>query len=63
MQPDRTTFGLTRVLKEALNKWIPFMPFDKLRRAFDKLTTNGINILPFVLSPSAWLRTGLSKDL
>jgi hypothetical protein len=22
-------------LKEALNKWIPFVPFDKLRRAFD----------------------------
>jgi len=51
------------VLKESLNKWIPFMPFDKLRRAFDKpvlslvegLTTNGINPLPFVLS--------LSKDL
>jgi len=39
------------------------MPFDKLRRAFDKpvlslaegLTTKGINTLPFVLS--------LSKDL
>jgi hypothetical protein len=31
------------------------MPFDKLRRAFDKLTTNEINILPFVPS--------LSKDL
>jgi len=31
------------------------MPFDKLRRAFDKLTTNGIDRLPFVLS--------LSKDL
>jgi hypothetical protein len=49
--------------KEALNKWIPFMPFDRLRRAFDKLTTNGINTLPFVLSPSTRLRTGLSKDL
>jgi hypothetical protein len=24
------------MLMEALNKWIPFMPFDKLRRAFDK---------------------------
>jgi hypothetical protein len=35
-----------RALKEALNKWIPFMPFDELRRAFDKLTTNGINIVP-----------------
>jgi hypothetical protein len=31
------------------------MPFDKRRRAFDTLATNGINILPFVLS--------LSKDL
>jgi len=51
------------LLKETLNKLIPFMPFDKLRRAFDKpvlsraegFTTNGINPLPFVLS--------LSKDL
>jgi hypothetical protein len=40
-------------LKEALNKLIPFMPFDRLRRAFDKP----------VLSPSTRLRTGLSKDL
>ncbi len=53
--------------QEPLNKLIPFTPFDRLRRAFDKLppaaaragTTNGINRLPFVLSPS----TSLSKDL
>ncbi len=44
-----------RSAKEALNNSIPFTPFDRLRRAFDKLTTNGINRLPFVLS--------LSKDL
>ncbi len=43
--------------KEALSKRIPFMPFAKLRRAFDKallseaegLTTNGIKRLPFTL--------------
>jgi hypothetical protein len=34
----------------ALNKWIPFKPFGKLRRAFDMLTTNETNILPFVLN-------------
>ncbi len=51
------------LIKEALNTLIPFTPFDRLKRAFDKLppaaaragTTNGINRLPFVL--------GLSKDL
>jgi hypothetical protein len=37
--------GESGKLMEALNKWIPFMPFDKLRRAFDKLTTNGIHTL------------------
>jgi hypothetical protein len=42
-----------RAPEEALNKLIPFMPFDRLRRAFDKP----------VLSPSTRLRTGLSKDL
>lgn len=39
-------------VKEALSTWIPLVPFDELRRAFDKLTTNGINTLPFVVSPS-----------
>jgi hypothetical protein len=46
------TFGV----EEALNKWIPFM-------SFDKLTTNGFNLLLFILSPSTMLRTGLSKNL
>ncbi|HYE36312.1 hypothetical protein [Methylocaldum sp.] len=45
----------TESIRGTLNKWISFMPFGKLRRAFDKLTTNEINRLPFVLS--------LSKDL
>jgi hypothetical protein len=35
---QRHVAELVRV-KEALNKWIPLMPFDKLRRAFDKLST------------------------
>jgi hypothetical protein len=28
------------MLMEALNKWIPFMPFDKLRRAIDRPVLN-----------------------
>jgi hypothetical protein len=48
LKTERLPGCLTKQLKEALNKWIPLMPFDKL-------TTNGIYMLPFVLS--------LSKDL
>ena len=51
---------LKQLLMETLNQWIPLMV-----RCFDRLsiTTNGINNLPFVLSPSTGSGQALSKDL
>jgi hypothetical protein len=36
---------------------------ETLNKSFDKLRTNGKLLIPFVVSPSTWLRTGLSNAL
>jgi hypothetical protein len=48
--------------KEELTDY-PLLIFKETHKSFDRLRTNGKRLIPFVVSPSTGLRTGLSNPV
>ena len=62
VKSSETPYWNSPVSELALNQPVPLF-MDMLNKPFDKLRTNGKLLIPFVVSPSTALRTGLSNVL
>ena len=62
VKSSETPYWNSPVSELALNQPVPLF-MDMLNNPFDKLRTNGKLLIPFVVSPSTALRTGLSNVL